>query len=51
MEGHGLQRESTGHPSEPGDGGGSENPGIGGSIPSQPTIFFKELPTVEFLSN
>jgi len=25
-------------PSEPGDGGRSENPGVGGSIPSQPTI-------------
>jgi hypothetical protein len=27
----------------------SENPGVGGSIPSQPTIHFKQLPTREFL--
>ena len=27
--------------SEPGDGGGTENPGVGGSIPSQPTIHFR----------
>ena len=28
------------HSAEPGAGDGSENPGVGGSIPSQPTILF-----------
>jgi hypothetical protein len=27
----------------------SSEPGVGGSIPSQPTIHFKQLPTREFL--
>jgi hypothetical protein len=27
----------------------AENPGVGGSIPSLPTIHFKQLPTREFL--
>ena len=29
--------------------GRSENPGVGGSIPSQPTIHFNQLPVREFL--
>ena len=33
----------TDHSSESGDAGGSENPGVGGSIPSQPTISFSIL--------
>jgi len=28
---------------------GTENPGVGGSIPSQPTILLSYLPTKEFL--
>src|SRR6266404_1535605 len=34
------QRIPRDQPSESGDAGGSENPGVGGSIPSQPTICF-----------
>jgi len=40
---------ATDHPSEAGDGGGSENPGVGGSIPSQPTILLSYLPIWGFL--
>ena len=40
------KRIQTDHPSELGDGGGSENPGFGGSIPSQPTIFLLYLPHI-----
>ena len=48
VESHGSQRIRTDHSPEPGDGGRSENPGVGGSIPSQPTIHFKQLPVTEF---
>ena len=36
------------HRSESGDAGGSENPGVGGSIPSQPTISLSYLPISKF---
>ena len=35
--------------SEGGAGVGSENPGVGGSIPSLPTMIFKQLPVRKFL--
>jgi hypothetical protein len=43
-----IIRIQSDHPSAPGDGGGSENPGVGGSIPSQPTILLNYLPIREF---
>src|SRR5258706_14287330 len=32
-----------------GGGAGSENPGVGGSVPSQPPIHFTQLATIEYL--
>jgi len=39
------------HVSEEGPVGRLENPGVGGSIPSQPTILLSYLPVSEFLSS
>jgi hypothetical protein len=46
----GSQYIATDHVPEEGGAGGSENPGVGGSIPSQPTIHFKQLSIRELLT-